>query len=342
MSKLKKFLYALLAATVLSTAVAPQMSNVTAIYAKDGTSITNLQVKSSELLAYKWDGKAYATVNNNKPTFKKRYLAYKKIYIKAAKLDKYGRPHTVRAVLGPETVNNGNRDSIGQFKPAGWQTVKYADIVDGLYVYNRCHLIGQAISAGKYSSTVNSKLNLVTGTRYMNVDGMEPFENSILYYLRSGKGHVIYQVTPLYKGNELVCRGVWMQAYSLEDKGKSISFNIYCPNIQPGINISYADGSVNVKSNAEEEMMLALKNGAVSVKDISGGTSSENSSETNSKDSISETGKQEYVLNTNTKKFHRPDCKSVKDIKSKNCERGKYNRNALINEGYSSCKNCNP
>ena len=136
--------------------------------------------KVSTLLRLKWNGRASAEVNNNKPQIKKRYLTYKKTYIRAAGLDEYGRPHTVRAVLGPETLNNGYRVSVGKIKPVGWQTVKYPDIVEDMYVYNRCHLIGQAVSAGKYSKIVNSKLNLVTGTRYMNFDGMLPYENELL------------------------------------------------------------------------------------------------------------------------------------------------------------------
>ena len=306
--------------------------------------------KESTLADLKWDGRASISINNNKPQFKKRFRTFKKVYVKAAGLDKYGRPHSIRAVLGPETVNNGYRESIDQFKPAGWQTVKNADIVDGLYIYNRCHLIGQAISAGKFSNTVNSKLNLVTGTRYMNVDGMEVYENALLEYLRNDDCHVLYQVTPVYKENDLVCRGVWMQAYSMEDKGKDIAFNVYCPNVQPGIKIDYSTGKVSVKKNAYDEMELALKYGATSVNEDGIGAagdktdntvkSTDGSSYSNQSDNAKNT--QEYVIATSTKKFHYPSCRYVKTIKEKNKKVGNFDRDELIKEGYVPCKVCQP
>lgn len=348
---------AILAITTVVTPITPVNpllhNTVTAsAYAATGDYIEG---SAKSLLKLKWNGQAVVEVNRNRPQFKKSLLRYKKVYIKAAGLDRYDRPHSVRAVLGNETVNNGYRESIGQFRPAGWHTTKYADYIDGLYVYNRCHLIGQAISAGKFSNTVNSKLNLITGTRYMNVDGMEGYENDILSYLRSGKGHVLYQVTPIYKDDELVCRGVWMRGYSMEDKGKSISFNVFCFNVQPGISINYADGSTAVSKDAMNEMKLALRYGATSVKsEASTPTSSGSagnsakvpkdsgtSKSTKGSDSKADT-KREYVLNTNTKKFHLPDCKSVETIKPGNYASGKYNREELISEGYKPCKNCNP
>ncbi|MDY6324881.1 MAG: DNA/RNA non-specific endonuclease [Catonella sp.] len=348
MNKFRKILaHALVTLFVITSAITPlpgiQSCSQTIAEASTGDYIEG---KASTLVNFKWDGRAVVNVNNNKPQFKKSYKTYKKTYFHAAGLDKYDRPHTVRAVLGSETVNNGYRESIGQFKPAGWQTVKYPDIIDGLYVFNRCHLVGQAISAGKYSSTVNSKLNLVTGTRYMNVDGMEPYENEILSYLKSGRGHILYQVTPLYKNEELVCRGVWMQAYSMEDKGKAISFNIYCPDVQPGIKIDYSNGDTEVKNNAVDEMNLALKYGATSVKDDGSGNDSksyENTSKSVNTPAVSSSSeKHEYVVTLTTKKFHLPTCRYVKNIKPANKKEGTYNRNDLINEGYVPCKVCNP
>lgn len=327
-NKLQHFLTRILVVIFVATSViAPLPSiNPLPIRAFASTGDDYVAGKASTLLDLKWDGRASVVVNNNKPQIKKRYLNYKKTYIRAAGLDKYQRPHTVRAVLGPETLNNGYRAPIGEIKPVGWRTVKYPDIVEDLYVFNCCHLIGQAVSAGKYSKIVNSKLNLVTGTRYMNFDGMLPYENELLDYLRLGKGHVVYQVTPLYKDDELICRGVWMQAYSMEDKGKAVSFNVYCFNIQPGIEIDYGTGDTSIKNSTAGEIKLALKYGATSVKS----------------DGYISSSKTVYVINLASKKFHLPSCESVKTIKPKNMKKGRYDRKELIEKGYKPCKTCKP
>lgn len=128
------------------------------------------------------------------------------------------------------------RGSIGQVKPSGWQTAKY-DFVDGKYLYNRCHLIGYQLTA----ENANER-NLITGTRYMNVDGMLPFENMVADYIKETGNHVLYRVTPVFNGNNLVASGVQMEAMSVEDKGAGISFNVFCYNVQPGVEINYADG----------------------------------------------------------------------------------------------------
>ena len=129
-----------------------------------------------------------------------------------------------------------DRESIGQIRPSGWQTVKY-DVVDGKYLYNRCHLIGYQLTAENAN-----KNNLITGTRYLNVEGMLPFENLVADYVKETGNHVLYRVTPVYEGEELVARGVLMEAWSVEDQGAGVCFNVYCHNIQPGIVIDYANG----------------------------------------------------------------------------------------------------
>lgn len=127
---------------------------------------------------------------------------------------------------------------IGMVKPSGWQTVKYMGLVDGNYLYNRCHLIGDQLAGEK----ANEK-NLITGTRYLNVEGMLPFENKVADYIKKyPKRHVLYRVTPVYEGDNLVASGVHMEAYSVEDKGKGICFNVYCYNVQPGVIIDYSHG----------------------------------------------------------------------------------------------------
>lgn len=153
-----------------------------------------------------------------------------------SKLDELGRCGVAFANISPATMPTEERGSIGMIKPAGWHTVKY-DCVDGKYLYNRCHLIGYQL-AGENAN----ELNLITGTRYLNIEGMLDFENQVADYVKETGNHVLYRVTPIYIDNELLCRGVQMEAYSVEDKGEGICFNILAYNIQPGIEIDYATG----------------------------------------------------------------------------------------------------
>ena len=153
-----------------------------------------------------------------------------------APLDALGRCGTAYACLGPETMPTAERGEIGQVKPAGWHTVKY-DWVDGKYLYNRCHLIAWSLCG----ENANRK-NLLTGTRYLNETGMLPFEEQILGYIRETGNHVLYRVTPMYNEEELVCRGVRLEAQSVEDHGKTLCFHVYCYNLQPHVQIDYATG----------------------------------------------------------------------------------------------------
>ena len=150
------------------------------------------------------------------------------------------------------------RGSIGMIKPSGWHTVRYDDLVDGKYLYNRCHLIGYQLTG----ENANEK-NLVTGTRYLNVEGMLPFEDEVADYIKSTGNHVLYRVTPIFSGDNLVCSGVQMEAYSVEDSGKGICFNVYCYNVQPGVSINYATGMNEVAdeiSNADNCIPFAVTN----------------------------------------------------------------------------------
>ena len=136
-----------------------------------------------------------------------------------------------------------DRESIGQVKPSGWHTVKY-DIVDGKYLYNRCHLIGYQLSG----ENANEK-NLITGTRYFNVEGMLPFENMVADYVRETGNHVLYRVTPAFEGDNLVASGVQIEACSVEDRGEEISFNVFVFNVQPGVTIDYATGDSSLSGD---------------------------------------------------------------------------------------------
>ena len=252
-----------------------------------------------------FSGDPFVEVNGNEPSFSEaeRELPAFEAY---APLDGLGRCGTAFALIGPETMPTEERGSIGSVKPSGWHLVKY-DIVDGSYLYNRCHLIAYRL-AGENAN----ERNLITGTRYMNVEGMLPFENLVADYVKETSNHVLYRVTPLYEGDNLVASGVLMEAGSVEDEREGICFNVYVYNVQPGIGIDYATGA----SWAEGEQ------GEIQSSPTPAGTA--------------------YVLNTNTKKFHLPTCASVEDMKPENRTDYTGSREALLDEGYSPCGQCKP
>ena len=186
-----------------------------------------------------YSGEAYTVVNDNKPYFYPDYMVPKTYtsYATYGDLDQLGRCTETFAIIGKDIMPTEPRGSIKDVKPTGWKIGKY-DFVNGKYLYNRCHLIGYQLTG----ENANPK-NLITGTRYLNVDGMLPFENLIAEYLKSNsQAHVAYRVTPIFIGDELVARGVLMEAMSLEDNGESIMFNVFCYNVQPGVEIDYNTG----------------------------------------------------------------------------------------------------
>lgn len=191
------------------------------------------KITLSNLPAY--SGEAYVELNDNVPNFSKSDLTTK-AFEKYSELDELGRCGVAYANVCTETMPTEKRGNIGMIKPSGWHTVKY-DNVDGKYLYNRCHLIGYQLTA----ENANEK-NLITGTRYLNVEGMLPFENMVADYVEETDNHVLYRVTPIFNGKNLLASGVQMEAYSVEDKGKGVSFNVYCYNVQPDIDIDYSNG----------------------------------------------------------------------------------------------------
>ena len=184
----------------------------------------------------------YVILNNNMPNFTEEDYTTKPFEI-YSELDYLGRCGTAFANICLEVMPSGERESISNIKPSGWQTAKYEGIVDGNYLYNRCHLIGYQLAG----ENANEK-NLITGTRYMNVEGMLPFENLVDDYIETHQNnHVLYRVTPIFKGNNLVASGVQMEAYSVEDNGKGVCFNVYVYNVQPNIIIDYSTGTSNLE-----------------------------------------------------------------------------------------------
>ena len=182
-----------------------------------------------------FSGSPYVEINGNVPYFTDADLTTNS-YESYAELDALGRCGAAVSCIGRDLMPTEDRGSIGQVKPSGWQTVKY-DFVDGKYLYNRCHLIGFQLTGENAN-----KANLITGTRYLNVDGMLPFENMVADYIKETNHHVLYRVTPVFHGEELVARGVLLEALSVEDQGEGISFCVYVYNNQPGVEIDYLTG----------------------------------------------------------------------------------------------------
>ena len=183
-----------------------------------------------------YEGSPYVYVNDGEPSFTEAERAAEPGTERYDELDRLGRCTDTFAVVGPETQPTEKRGSIGSVKPTGWHISKY-DFVDGKYLFNRCHLLGYQLTG----ENANER-NLITGTRYLNVDGMLPFENAVDDYVDATGNHVLMRATPLFHEDELVARGVHMQAESIEDDGDGISFNVYCYNVQPGVVIDYATG----------------------------------------------------------------------------------------------------
>ena len=182
-----------------------------------------------------YSGEAYVAINGNQPFFTEEDMTSSS-YETYSPLDGLGRCGVAEACVGQDLMPTEERGSISSVKPTGWQVAKY-DFVDGKYLYNRCHLIGYQLTAENAN-----KQNLITGTRYLNVTGMLPFENMVADYIHETGNHVLYRVTPLFDGTDLVAQGVLMEALSVEDGGEGICFNVYCYNVQPGVTIDYATG----------------------------------------------------------------------------------------------------
>lgn len=256
-------------------------------------------VTLEDLPAY--SGAAYVAINGNEPYFTQSEIT-DEAYEMYSELDALGRCGVTCASVGPELMPTEERGDIGSVKPSGWHTVKY-DCVDGKYLYNRCHLIGYQLTG----ENANER-NLITGTRYLNMEGMLPFENLVADYVEETGNHVMYRVTPIYEGDDLVAQGVLMEGYSVEDGGNGILYCVFAYNVQPGVEIDYATG----------ESWLA---GEDAAGDGEGTT---------------------YILNTSSMKFHDPACPSVEDIKENNKEAFTGNWEELIAQGYSPCGRCNP
>lgn len=258
-----------------------------------------------------FSGDPYVVINDNEPAFTSDEITTDS-FESYSPLDSLGRCGVAFACIGTDLMPTEDRGSIGQVKPTGWHTVKY-DCVDGKYLYNRCHLIGFQLSG----ENANER-NLITGTRYMNVDGMLPFENMVADYVQETGNHVMYRVTPYYDGNNLLASGVQIEAMSVEDNGEDILFNVYVYNAQPGVGIDYETGD------------SWLEGGSVTT------TEEPAQAETPQTSTVT------YILNINSKKFHYPDCSSVDQMNESNKQEFYGTRDEAIAQGYDPCGRCNP
>jgi DNA-entry nuclease len=307
-----------------STTEAPATTTAPASTPATGTTAFDL----SSVPAY--SGTPYATVNNNTPYFTDAEIAAAATsYEYYSPLDSLGRCGVTVASIGKDLMPTEERGSIGMVKPTGWHTVKY-DCVDGKYLYNRCHLIGYQLS-GENANTSN----LITGTRYMNVDGQLPFENMVADYVKETSNHVLYRVTPIFEGNNLVATGVLMEAMSIEDAGAGILFNVFCYNVQPGVGIDYATGDSWLEDSSGGTNEATTP--AVTQPETTQ-PATQQPTETSQPTATSA----DYILNTNTKKFHYPSCSSVGQMSDKNKKEYTGSRDDLISQGYSPCGRCNP
>lgn len=269
-----------------------------------------------------YSGKPYVEINDNEPDFTEEELTTE-AYEEYSALDELGRCGEAEACISDELMPTEERESISSVTPTGWENEKY-DNVDGEYLYNRCHLIGFQLTG----ENANEE-NLITGTRYMNTEGMLPFEDMVADYIQETENHVMYRVTPVFEGENLVASGVQMEAESVEDDGEGISFNVYVYNVQPDISIDYATGE-----------NWASEDRGDSESDTAAGSGAAQSEESQS--AADESGAQTYIINENTDKFHEPDCSGVKDIKEKNKREYTGKRKELIEEGYEPCGRCKP
>ena len=255
-----------------------------------------------------FSGTAWTSVNNNQPNFNTAELTTSG-YEKYSSLDSLGRCGVALASCGKEIMPSADeeRKSISSIKPTGWIQKSYSGISGG-YLWNRCHLIGWQLSAENAN-----RENLITGTRYMNINGMLPFENMVADYIKETGNHVAYRITPIFEGRNLVCSGVQMEAYSIEDDGDGICFNVYCYNIQPGITINYATGDSSGPSNES--------------------SSKPSTEQSSSNDNQAASGDMVWIPNSGSKYHSRSGCSNMKNPRQ-------VTKQEAENEGYEPCKKC--
>ncbi|MBR5295401.1 MAG: DNA/RNA non-specific endonuclease, partial [Clostridia bacterium] len=314
-----------------------------------------------------YSGEIFTILNDNIPSFSKKELTTT-AYESYSSLDALGRCGVALASCGKEIMpkQGEERGSISSIKPSGWVQEKY-DIVDGKYLYNRCHLIGWQLSA----ENANKK-NLITGTRYFNTEGMLPFENMVADYIKETNHHVAYRITPVYDGDSLVAKGVRMEAYSVEDNGEGICFHVFVYNVQPGIVIDYVTGESRLESSTSSQAPTTTTQAPTTTTQAPTTTTQAPTTTTQAPTTTTQapttttqapttttqapttttqapttttaapiiTQTTIYVLNTNSLKIHYSSCRHIKTMKEENKQSYSGNLDALLNQGYSRCGTC--
>ncbi len=256
-----------------------------------------------------YSGSASIVLNNNIPLFDTG-LYTTESFEEYGELDDLGRCTSCMACIGTDLMPEGEREDISHIKPTGWKNARY-DFVEYEYLYNRSHLIAYQLTG----ENANER-NLITGTRYFNAEAMLPYEEEVGNYVRMTNNHVLYRVTPLFEGDNLVAKGVCMEAYSVEDEGVAICFNVFVYNVQPGVIIDYATGENMPDENADIDALYASTE--ADMEDVT------------------------YVFNTYSGKFHLPECTSVEEMKEYNKVYFNGSREEAVAKGYKPCGKCKP
>ena len=291
-----------------------------------------------------YDGKAYVAVNNNEPFFTDSDMITT-AFENYSDLDSLGRCGVAYANICKDIMPTEERGKIGMIKPSGWHTVKY-DVIKDRYLYNRCHLIGYQLAG----ENANPK-NLITGTRYLNVEGMLPFENLVADYVNNTGNHVLYRVTPMFSGSNLVANGVLIEAKSVEDNGGGILFNVYCYNVQPGVGINYENGDswldgttpqqsaqTDTPQNEGSQSSAGSGAGESGSSGSTTGSASSGSDSSAAENSAADSSNSETMVHITApgKKYHRAGCRTLK----------KSDTEVTLDEaksmGLSPCGICNP
>ena len=252
-----------------------------------------------------YSGSAYTEVNGNIPEFDPEEYTFSS-FETYSELDGLGRCTEAYACVGTDLMPTEPRGSISSVTPTGWVNVCY-EIVPGGYLYNRCHLIGYQLTGENAN-----RRNLITGTRYLNVDGMLPFEDAVADYVKSTGNHVLYRVTPVFEADETVARGVLMEALSMEDGGGGVCFCVFCYNVQPGVTIDYATGRSRLTASGQEDRVYLFAVPAL------------------------------YIVNVRTKVYHLPECSYVASLSEKNRAEITAAPQQMAEQGCSPCSRCRP
>lgn len=372
-SPAREHLVRTLAALLLAVSLClPSLSGCagTESVANGGNATSSQQVSAGSAaakLSYipEYSGALCIDINEGQPGFSADDAA-RGSFMEFSELDFEGRCGTAAGLIGPETVSNAERGDISQVHPSGWVQHRYS-FVDHEMLYNRSHLIAHQLCG----EDANER-NLITGTRTMNAVGMTYYEELVGNYVRRTNNHVLYRVTPLFAANDLVARGVQMEAESVEDGGRAIRFNVFVYNVEPGVKIDYVTGdnwessevpAVKTKGEATTTRgtsgdaalsQYAPSKGEAGASDTSGSSDTSSSPQAapsgssdaktsgDSSSSANTAEQQTYILNKRSHKFHRPECDSVQSMSPSNKEEFTGLRQTLIDEGYTPCRSCNP